>query len=43
MKKLFETRKVLVSGKAIPAPDAQIIFTKVLFIQYKQILLDKNF
>lgn len=24
-------------------PDAKIIFTKALFIQYQQILLDKNF
>ena len=25
------------------SPDARIIFTKALFIQYEQILLDKNF
>ena len=43
MKKLFESRKVLATGSAIPAPDAKIIFTKAPYIQYKQILLDKNF
>ena len=43
MKKLFESRKVLVAGTAIPAPDAKIIFAKASFIQYEQILLDKNF
>ena len=43
IKKLFESRKVLVSTAAIPNPDAKIIFTKVPFIQYEQILLDKNF
>ena len=43
MKKLFESRKVLAAGTAIPAPDAKIIFAKASFIQYKQILLDKNF
>ena len=42
-KKLFESRKVLAAGTAIPAPDAKIIFTKAPFIQYEQILLDKNF
>ena len=35
MKKLFESRKVLASGTAIPAPDAKIIFTKAPFIQYE--------
>ena len=43
MKKLFESRKVQVSGTAISAPNAKIIFTKVPFIQYGQILLDENF
>ena len=43
MKKLFESRKVLATGSAIPAPDAKIIFTKAPYIQYEQILLDKNF
>ena len=31
------------SGTAIPAPDAKVIFTKAPFVQYEQILLDKNF
>ena len=31
------------SGTAIPAPDPKIIFTKAPFVQYEQILLDKNF
>ena len=43
MKRLFESRKVGATGTAIPAPDAKIIFTKVPYIQYEQILLDKNF
>ena len=43
MKKLFESTKTLASGAAIPMPDAKIIFTKAPFIQYVQILLDKNF
>ena len=43
MEKLFESRKVLAEGTAVPDPDAKIIFTKAPFIQYKQILLDKNF
>ena len=43
MKKLFESRKVYVSGTALTAPDVTIIFTKAPFIQYEQILLDKNF
>ena len=43
MKKLFESKKVQASGTAIVAPDAKIIFTKVPFIQYEQILLDKDF
>ena len=42
-KKLFESRKVLATGSAIPAPDAKIIFTKAHYIQYEQILLDKIF
>ena len=46
--KLFESKKLLaagvaVAGVAVPAADAQIIFTKVPFIQYEQVLLDKNF
>ena len=27
----------------LPTPNAKIIFTKATFIQYEQILLDKNF
>lgn len=40
---LFDSRKVLAAGTAIPSPDAKIIFTKVPFVQYGQFLLDKNF
>ena len=43
MKRLFESRKVLASGTALPTPDAKIIFTKAPYIKYEQILLDKNF
>ena len=43
MKRLFESRKVLATGTAIPAPHAKIIFTKAPYIQCEQILLDKNF
>ena len=43
MEKLFESRKVLAAGAAIPFADAQVIFIKAPFIQYEQILLDKNF
>ena len=43
MKKLLESRKLLESGTATPAPDANIIFTKVPFAQCEQMLLDKNF
>ena len=43
MKKLFESRKVQASGTAISVPDAKIIFTKAAFIQYEQMLLEKNF
>ena len=42
--KLFESRKVLASTTTTaPAPDAEIIFNRAPFIQYEQILLDKNF
>ena len=42
--KLFEFRKVLASTTTTsPAQDAEIIFTRAPFIQYEQILLDKNF
>ena len=43
MKRLFERRKVLTLGAALPTPESKIIFTKALYIQYEQILLDKNF
>ena len=43
MKKLFNSRKVLATGTAIPALDAKIIFTKAPYIQYEQVFLDKNF
>ena len=43
MNKLFEYKKLQAAGTAIPAADAQIIFTRAPFIQYEQILLDKNF
>ena len=43
MDKLFESRKVLAANAAIPKVDPEIIFTKAPIIQYKQILLDKNF
>ena len=42
MKRLFESRKVI-TGSRLTDTDAKIIFTKVPFIQYEQILLDKNF
>ena len=42
--RLFESRKVLASTTtSAPAPDAEIIFTRALFIQCEQFLLDKNF
>ena len=40
MKKLFESKKTVT---AVGTPDTKIIFTKAPFIQYKKILLDKNF
>ena len=43
MDKLFEFRKVLGANAAIPEVDAAIIFTRAPFVQYEQILLDKNF
>ena len=43
MDKLFESRKVLAANAAIPEVDAAIIFTRAPFVQYEQILLDKNF
>ena len=43
MNRLFESRKLLAAGVAIPTADAQIIFTNAPFIQYERILLDNNF
>ena len=43
MKRLFESRKLLAKDASIPVPDAKIILTKTPFVQYDQILLDKNF
>ena len=43
MDKLFESRKALAANSAIPAVDAEIIFTRAPFVQCEQILLDKNF
>ena len=43
MEKLLESRKVLAANAAIPKVNAEIIFTKAPYIQYEQILLDKNF
>ena len=43
MKRLFESRNVLAANSGLPSPDAKLIFTKAPFIQYKQLLLDKNF
>ena len=43
MEKLFESRKVLAATAKIPEVDAEIIFTRTPFVQYEQILLDKNF
>ena len=43
MNKLFESRKLLGVSATLPSGDMKIIFTKAPFIQYEQILLDKNF
>ena len=43
MKRLFESRKLLATGTALPSPDVQIIFTKAPYIQDVQIPLDKSF
>ena len=44
MTRLFESRKALAaSTTSAPKPDAEIIFTRAPFIQYEQILFDKNF
>ena len=43
MEKLFESRKTIAANATIPEVDAEIIFTRAPFVQYEQILLDKNF
>ena len=43
MEELFESRKSLAANATIPEVDAEIIFMRALFIQYEQILSDKNF
>ena len=43
MERLFESRKALATNAKILEVDAEIIFTRAPFIQYDQILLDKNF
>ena len=44
MNKLFESKKVLAATvKTAPDPDVEILFTWAPFVQYEQILLDKNF
>ena len=43
MKRLFDSRNVLAAETSIPPPDAKMIFIKAPFIQYEQILLNKNF
>ena len=40
IKKLFESKK---NVTATDTPDSKIIFTKALFTQYEQFLLDKKF
>ena len=40
MKKLFESSKKVTT---VVAPGPQIIFTKALFVEYEQFLLEKNF
>ena len=42
MNKLFESRKLLAAGTALPAAETQVIFTRARFIQCEQILIDKN-
>ena len=43
MKKVFESKKVLTSTASIPTTDVKIIFTKAPFIQYEQLLFNKNY
>ena len=42
MKKLFESRNVITRAATVD-PDAKIIFTRVPFMQYEQLLLGNNF
>ena len=43
MDKVSKSIKVLAANTAIPDVDAEILFTSAPFVQYEQILLDKNF
>ena len=43
MDKVSKSRNVLAANTAIPHVDAEILFTSAPFVQYEQILLDKNF
>ena len=43
MDKVSKSRKVLAANTAIPDVDAEILFIRAPFVQYEQILLDKNF
>ena len=43
IKILLESIEVMAAISAIPSPNAKIIFTKVPFIQYEQLLLNKKF
>ena len=43
MDKVSKSIKVLAANTAIPDVDAEILFTRAPFVQYEQILLDKNF
>ena len=35
MNKLFESKKLLAPGVAVPSADAEIVFTKAQFLQYE--------
>ena len=35
MNKLFESKKILAPGVAVPSADAEIVFTKAQFLQYE--------
>ena len=43
MDKVSKSRNVLAANTAIPHVDAEVLFTSAPFVQYEQILLDKNF